>query len=266
MTEYATIRFEKTGAVATLTLARPKELNPLDERTVAELHDGLDRIEADPEIELLVLKGEGRAFSAGGDLKRALERSADPQWLAAMGTELRRLLGRLESSELIVIAVVSGLCVAGGIELLLACDVIIAAAEARFSDGHLNFSLLPGAGGTQRLPRAIGPLRAKELLLTARFFDGREAAALGLATYCVPAADIDGKLQELTGSLLQKSFSSRRAIKHLVNRGMQGSLPEGLQLEAAYVLKYESTHPDAREGLAAFVAKRPPKFRSRKED
>lgn len=266
MAQYSTIRLDKGGAVATLTLCRPAELNPLDDRTVAELLDGLDRIEADPEVELLVLRGEGRAFSAGGDLKRALERGRDRQWLAAMGEGLRRLLGRLESSELIVIAVVNGLCVAGGIELLLACDIVIASESARFSDGHLNFSLLPGAGGTQRLPRAVGALRAKELLLTARFFDGREAAAIGLATCSVPAAEIESKLEELTGSLLQKSFSSRRAIKYLVNRGMQGDLPEGLALEAAYVLDYESAHPDAYEGLAAFVGKRSPKFRSRKAE
>lgn len=266
MSEYATIRFDKSNAIGTITLNRPNELNPLDDRTVEDLHACLDHIDADAEVELIIIRGEGRAFSAGGDLKKALTLHTDTQWMSSIGDNLRRFLERLERSDKVVIAVVSGLCVAGGIELILACDFILAADEAKFSDGHLNFSLLPGAGGTQRMPRTIGILRAKDVLLTARFFDGKEAAAMGLATYNAPAAQLEAKVQELTTTLLQKSFSSRRAIKYLVNQGMKGTLAEGLHLEAAYVLHYETTHPDAHEGLAAFADKRKPKFRSRRDE
>jgi enoyl-CoA hydratase len=266
MSEYATIRFEKLDSVGTITLNRPAELNPLDDRTVEELHACLDRIDADMQVELIVLRGEGRAFSAGGDLKKALTLHTDTQWMAAIGDNLRRLIERLERSDKVVIAVVQGLCVAGGIELMLGCDFVLAAHEAKFSDGHLNFSLLPGAGGTQRMPRSIGILRAKDLLLTARTIDGQQAEGLGLVTCSVPAASLEEKVRELTATLLTKSFSSRRAIKYLVNQGMKGTLAEGLHLEAAYVLHYETTHPDAHEGLAAFAQKRKPKFRSREQD
>jgi enoyl-CoA hydratase len=184
--------------------------------------------------------------------------------MAAMGAGLRRLLTRFEESELLVIAVVDGLCVAGGIELILACDFVIASDRARFSDGHLNFSLLPGAGGTQRMPRAIGVLRAKDVLLTARFFDAQEAAALQLVTRCIPAADLEAQVSALTTNLLEKSFSSRKAIKYLVNQGLKGTLAEGLHLEAAYVLHYETTDPDAHEGLVAFAEKRKPRFKARR--
>jgi enoyl-CoA hydratase len=258
------ILYERTGAVGTITLNRPAELNPLDERMVAELHRAFDGIETDPEVEIVVLRGAGRAFSAGGDLKRALTLHTDTDWMAAIGANLRRLLERFERSELLVIAVIDGLCVAGGIELMLACDFVLASDRARFSDGHLNFSLLPGAGGTQRMPRTIGVLRAKDLLLTARMFDAREAAAMQLVTRCVAAGDLEEQLKELTSGLLEKSFSSRRAIKYLVNRGLKGSLAEGLELEAAYVLHYETTDPDAHEGLVAFSEKRKPRFRARR--
>jgi enoyl-CoA hydratase len=264
MTESQSILYERNGAVGTMTLNRPAELNPLDDRMVAELHHCFDGIEADPEVEIVVLRGAGRAFSAGGDLKRALALHTDSDWMSAIGAELRRLLERFEHSELLVIAVIEGLCVAGGIELMLACDLVLAGDRARFSDGHLNFSLLPGAGGTQRMPRAIGVLRAKDVLLTARMFDAHEAADMELVTRCVAAAELEAQLQQLTATLLEKSFSSRKAIKYLVNQGLKGSLAEGLQLEAAYVLHYETTNPDVHEGLLAFSEKRKPRFRPRR--
>jgi enoyl-CoA hydratase/carnithine racemase len=259
-----TILFERSNAIGTVTLNRPTELNPLDDHTIAELHRCLDQIDEDPELQIILLRGAGRAFSAGGDLKRALSLHTDTEWMAAMGASLRRLLDRLEQSDLLVIAIVDGLCVAGGIELILACDFVIASDRARFSDGHLNFSLLPGAGGTQRMPRAIGVLRAKDVLLTARFFDGQEAAAMQLVTRSVPADVLEAHVTELTASLLEKSFSSRKSIKYLVNQGRKGSLAEGLHLEAAYTLHYETTNPDAHEGLVAFAEKRKPRFHGRR--
>jgi enoyl-CoA hydratase len=138
---------------------------------------------------------------------------------------------RIEDSTRLVIAVVSGFCVAGGIELILPCDFVLASEEASFSDGHMNISLLPGAGGTQRMPRAIGALSAKDLILTARFIKGPEAAAIGLVTRCVVATELESAVEQLLASLLQKSFAARRAIKYLINQGLRGSLESGLQLE-----------------------------------
>lgn len=253
-------RLDVDGRTATIMLDRPDLLNPLDDVTVAELHLCLDAVEADAAIEIVLLRGAGRAFSAGGDLKRAVETHQNRAWMKAMGDGLRAVLDRIERSDRLVIAVVEGWCVAGGIELILACDYVLATDEARFSDGHLNFSLLPGAGGTQRMPRLMGMLRAKDLLLTARTIGGREAREMGLVTASLPAAELEAGLRALLDSLLAKSFSSRAAIKTLVNRGMAMDREAALAFEADYVLDYETGHPDAHEGLVAFLEKRAPNF------
>ncbi|MFA5630377.1 MAG: enoyl-CoA hydratase/isomerase family protein [Porticoccaceae bacterium] len=247
-------------AVATITLNRPDELNPLDKGTVDDLHACFDMIDKDDTIELVVLRGAGRAFSAGGDLKKAVKDHQNREWMSSLGDRLRAILRRFETSDRLVIAVVEGLCVAGGIEMILACDYVLATDKAKFSDGHLNFSLLPGAGGSQRMPRLIGALKAKDILLTARFFSGAEAQQMGLVTRCVPATSLNEHLAELIDSLCSKSFSSRAAIKHLVNRGLEGDFLSGLEMEAEYVLDYETAHPDAHEGLVAFLEKRKPNF------
>jgi enoyl-CoA hydratase/carnithine racemase len=157
--------------------------------------------------------------------------------------------------------VVDGLCVAGGIELILCCDYVIATDRARFSDGHLNLALLPGAGGTQRMPRLIGRLKAMDLMLTARMIDGRQAADIGLVTLCVTEASLAQTLQDLIDCLAEKSFAARSAIKFLVNEGLKGTLDCGLRFERAFAVHFESTHPDAYEGLLAFSEKRKPNFR-----
>ena len=257
---FSNVRFETKEGVATITLNRPAELNPLDLGTVDDLHACFDLIEREPAIELVVLKGEGRAFSAGGDIKKALTEHQDRAWMSHMGDRLRGILLRFEASPRLVIAVIDGWAVAGGIELMLACDMVVASDRAKFSDGHLNFSLLPGAGGTQRLPRLIGVYKAKDLFLTARTLGGEEAHAMGLVTYCVPAAELDAKVEALLADLKTKSFSSRAAIKHLVNHGMELDRVSGLKMEADYCLDYETDHPDAHEGMLAFSEKRKPNF------
>jgi enoyl-CoA hydratase len=168
---------------------------------------------------------------------------------------------RISDSTRLVIAAVSGLCIAGGIELILPCDFVLASDEASFSDGYMNVSLLPGAGGTQRLPRALGALRAKDMILTARFVKGPEAASIEFVTRSVPAAELETTVEQLICGLLLKSFAARRAVKYLVNQGLRGPLESGLQLERAYVGRFETTEPDAHEGLLAFVEKRKPNFR-----
>jgi enoyl-CoA hydratase len=258
---YSNIQYRKTEGVAHVTLARPEVLNALDLDTLRELNDAFDAIEADRDVEIVVLRGEGRAFSAGGDLKRHVEVHRDVGYMREMSDCATRVMQRIGDSPRLFIAVVTGLCVAGGIELILPCDFVLASEEARFSDGHMNVSLLPGAGGTQRMPRLIGALRAKDLILTARFIEGREAAEMGLVTTCVPGSEIESKLEQLITTLRQKSFAARRAVKYLVNQGLKGSLEAGLHLEKSYVLHFETSDPDAHEGLVAFCEKRKPKFR-----
>lgn len=254
------VRFQRSGRAGIITLTRPKALNAVTHAMVRALTRALDAWAQDPGVAVVVVKAEGRAFSAGGDIKKALNEHQDRAWMSHMGDRLRGVLLRFEASPKLVIAVIDGWAVAGGIELMLACDMVIASDRAKFSDGHLNFSLLPGAGGTQRLPRLIGAFKAKDLFLTARTIGGEEAHAMGLVTYCVPAAELDAKLDALLADLKSKSFSSRAAIKHLVNRGAELDRASALQMEADYCLDYETAHPDAHEGMLAFAEKRKPKF------
>jgi len=261
MRQYENIEFERDGAVATLRLNRPAKMNPLDWGTVKDLLSAIAAVEQDPAVEIVVVTGNGPAFSAGGDLEKYIRLYAAPDDFHRFLRDFHELLDRIERSPRTFVAAVNGVCVAGGLELILACDVVIIAAEARIADGHLNFGQLPGAGGSQRLPRAIGVLRAKELILSGRFIDAREAQAIGLASICAPEGKLRETVDDFTRRLQQKSHAGRRGAKYLVNEGMKGSLANGLELELTYVHNYATTHPDAVEGLMAFKENRKPRFR-----
>ena len=162
------ISWQETPSCVRLTLARAEKLNPLDWATVRELKDAIAKIEGMPGVVAVVITGRGRSFSAGGDLDGYLRLYRRPDEFSAFLGDFFQMLNAIEASSRIYIAAINGVCVAGGLELLLACDLVIAAASARIGDGHLNFGQLPGAGGSQRLPRAIGLLRAKHLMLDRR--------------------------------------------------------------------------------------------------
>ena len=179
------------GGIARLTLTRADKLNPLDWDTVRELKAAVAEIDARADIFAVVVTGRGRSFSAGGDLEGYLTLYRHPDRLAAFLDDFYTMLTAIEASSKIYIAAVNGVCVAGGIELLLACDLAIAADAARIGDGHLNFGQLPGAGSSQRLPRAVGLLRAKHLMLTGELLSAEDARRIGLVNSVVPAAELD---------------------------------------------------------------------------
>ena len=266
MGQYDNIEVAAEGPVVSLRLNRPAKMNPLDWATVKELLSALDSIENDPAVEIVVITGNGKAFSAGGDLEKYIHLYANPGEFKAFLGDFYVLLDRIERSERIFVAAINGVCVAGGLELMLACDAVIVAAEAKIADGHLNFGQLPGAGGSQRLPRAIGVLRAKELILSGRFISGEEAHAMGLASLLAPRGRLHETVHAFTADLLKKSHAGRRGAKFLVNEGRKGSLDSGLRLEMDYVLDYATTHPDATEGLMAFREGRAPRFRPPSDD
>jgi enoyl-CoA hydratase len=160
------ILVERAGGLAVITLNRADKMNPLDRGTVRELRDETAALERDADIAVVVITGAGRAFSAGGDLAGYVKLYRAPAEFRAFLQDFHDLLAALEASEKIYVAAVNGFCVAGGLELMLACDIVLAAEEAKIGDGHVNFGQLPGAGGSQRLPRAIGVLRAKRLMLS----------------------------------------------------------------------------------------------------
>jgi len=256
---YANIVLTYEGAVARLTLARPEKLNPLDWGTVKELRAAIAEIDARREVSFVVVTGQGRSFSAGGDLEGYLRLYAHPDEFAAFLDDFWKMLNAIEASPKIYIAAVNGHCVAGGLELLLACDLSVAAQSAKIGDGHLNFGQLPGAGGSQRLPRAVGLLRAKQLMLTGALLTAREAERIGLVG-AVADSDLDAAAAGLIAAMSEKSRVGLRGAKHLANLTLSLDLEAGLQAEIAYVHAYATTEHDATEGLLAFKEKRRPAF------
>jgi enoyl-CoA hydratase/carnithine racemase len=255
---FANIILAFEGATARLTLARPEKLNPLDWATVKEVRTAIGEIDRHPEVSFVVVTGQGRSFSAGGDLEGYLHLYAHPDEFAAFLDDFCKMLTAIEASPKIFIAAVNGHCVAGGLELLLACDLAVAAESAMIGDGHLNFGQLPGAGGSQRLPRAVGLLRAKHLMLTGELIGATEAERIGLVG--AVAADPEAAVAELVAGLSRKSRAGLAGAKHLANLTLSLDLDDGLKAEIAYVRAYATTEPDATEGLLAFKEKRRPAF------
>ncbi len=259
-TEYKNISLDWDGDIARLTLRRPDKLNPLDWATVRELRQAISQIEERDDIVSVIVTGEGRSFSAGGDLEGYISLYKNAEQFAEFLDDFLNLLTGMEASDKIYIAAVNGACVAGGLELLLACDLSIAADTAKIGDGHLNFGQLPGAGGSQRLPRLIGPIRAKYLILTGELLSAAEAERIGLINKVVPADQLIEEAVALGRSLAEKSGAGVRGAKHLTHIAATTDLPKGLECELKYVHRYATTEPDATEGLIAFKEKRKPKF------
>jgi len=259
-TETNRVCLDRTPPLARLTLDRPRQRNPLDWDTVVALREAVRQIEDDPAIRVVLVSGNGHTFSAGGDLKGYVTLYSRPQDFRRFLEDFHDLLDRIERSAKVYVAVVEGYCVAGGLELLLACDLAVAAQSARIGDAHVNFGQLPGAGGSQRLPRAIGALRAKLLMLTGDIIPAAEAERIGLLSAVVPDAGLDGFVADLVQRLLAGSPAGLRGAKHLVNEGLRLDLADALRMELDYVHRYATTCADATEGLIAFQEKRKPRF------
>lgn len=251
---------EKAAGVASITLNRPEQMNALDWNTVRSLGAAFRDLEADKSTRVLLIAGRGKAFSAGGDLEGYRTLYRRPDEFRRFLQDFFALLNALETSRIVSIAAVGGYCLAGGLELMLACDLAIASTAARIGDAHLNFGQLPGAGGSQRLPRAIGAQRARDLMYTGRWVDGAEAERIGLVARVVPAAELEATARKLAGEILQKSPAGVAHAKTLLREGSQMSLDNALRFEMDVVHEWATTHPDAMEGLAAFAEKRKPRF------
>lgn len=262
LNEGENVRLERSGGHVRLSLQRAEKLNPLDWATVRELKQAVAAIEAMPDVFIVSIIGSGRSFSAGGDLDGYLKLYREPKQFAGFLEDFFAMLEGIENSRKIYVALINGVCVAGGLELLLACDVVLAADTARIGDGHLNFGQLPGAGGSQRLPRAIGLLRAKHLMLTGQLLSAAEAREIGLVNEVVPHAELEQALERLIGKLADKSRVGLASAKHLANKTLTTDLETGLRYEIDFVLNYATTVPDATEGLLAFKEKRKPSYRS----
>ncbi len=256
---YENITVEREGRAARITLSRPEKLNPIDWATIKELRRAIAELEAGDCLAVIVT-GSGRSFSAGGDLDGYISLYKSKERFQQFLDDFFDMLDAIERSEKIYIAAVNGVCVAGGLELLLACDLSIAADTAKIGDGHLNFGQLPGAGGSQRLPHAIGLLRAKHLILTGKLLTAAEAERIGLIGEVVPADELQNAALNLVAAMAEKSPVGVRGAKHLTNLTLTTPMEQGLKYELQYVHRYATEEPDATEGLIAFRDKRKPVF------
>lgn len=246
MSEVVTAR---AGAVVTLTLARPDALNAITRSMLLELGDALDRVAGDEAVRVVVLTGEGRAFSAGVDLKALGDRSLEGGSVGdILDVPARRVITTLTTMPQIAIARVNGFCFTGALELALACDLIVTADEAKLGDTHATWGLRPTWGMSQRLVRLVGAARARELSYTARTFTGVEAERFGLAVRSVPAAELDAAVGELVDAIVANSAGSLAAYKDLYRRALDSGLSDGLAYEEA------SAYPiaDTSARLASF--------------
>jgi enoyl-CoA hydratase len=247
------------GSAVWITLNRPAALNSITPDMVTGINEALDRAD-DPAINAVVLTGTGRAFCAGADLKYVNSVSqGDEPGAAGFLDSVLDMMGRLENCPRPVIAAVNGLALAGGLELVLCCDLVIAARSAKLGDAHANFGLLPGGGSSVRLPRKIGPTRAKYLLFTGDFVPAEDLVSCGLVNEVVSDADLIGAVERLTAKLGSKSSLVLRRMKALVADGLEQPKDVALKLELLASEVHAYSH-DMKEGLAAFEAKRAPRF------
>ncbi len=249
MSDETVVRVQRIPPVATVTLWRPDALNAITREMLVELDGVLENLAHDDELRVVVLTGEGRAFSAGVDLK-ALGGRPIPQ--GAVGEVLdvpaRSVIHRLTTMPQIVIARVNGFCFTGALELVLACDLVVTADEAKLADTHAKWGLRPTWGMSQRLARLVGVGRARELSYTARTFSGSDAAAWGLAAQSVPGQHLDRTVAELAAAIAANSAGSVGAYKDLYRRALDFGLTDGLAYEA------ETEYPidDTEERVASF--------------
>jgi enoyl-CoA hydratase len=234
--------------IALVRLNRPQVLNALSSRLVSELASALEELDGDGMTRAVVVTGDERAFAAGADIGE----------FAAGGARLDAW-DRLWSIELPLIAAVRGLALGGGLELAMGCDLLVVAEDARLGQPEINLALIPGAGGTQRLTRALGKALATEMILLGREINGREAEQHGLANRCVPAERVLPLALELARALAQKAPGSVRAAKRAIALAFENPLHSGLVDERReFYALLESD--DAREGIAAFLEKRKPRW------
>lgn len=253
--------YEKRGNLGFLTINRPNELNALSNALVEELDETLQEIEKDEEIRVVVLTGAGdKAFMAGADIKELQDRDFV---IAREQTKRRQqVYNRIAEMKIPFIAAINGFALGAGLELALACTLRVACEEAKLGSPEVNLAIIPGDGGTQRLPRMIGFGRAMELVLTGDFIDGTEAYRIGLVNRVVPKEQLLETATQLAEKLAKKAPLAIQCGKEAVNRSMETGIMEGLAHES-YLHAYLCASEDKKEGVAAFLEKRKPTFKGK---
>jgi enoyl-CoA hydratase len=255
---YELLLLDISDRIATVTINRPDKLNALNDAMMRELSAMLEELMADKNVCVIIITGAGRAFVAGADIVRlAAAKSGDLEMFARFGQGVFR---RIELSSKPVIAAVNGFALGGGCELALACHIRVASTLAKFGLPEVKLGLIPGYGGTQRLPRLIGRGAALQMILTGDTIDGAEAVRVGLANAVVEPDALLGAARAIAATMLENApIALARAIE-AVDVGLDATLEDGLRLEARLFGSLEET-ADMREGTKAFLEKRPAEFR-----
>ncbi|MBT2550263.1 enoyl-CoA hydratase/isomerase family protein [Arthrobacter sp. ISL-65] len=259
-TETDELQLQQSDHVLWLRLNRPQALNALTASMVDDLTRVIVEADEDPEVRVIVLTGTGRAFCAGADLKDSAKRS--PESGARFVKRIGELTNLIEECTKPVIAAVNGIAIAGGLELVLACDTVIAAESAVLGDAHSNYAMFPGAGATVRLPRKVGLNNAKYLMFTGDMPAAHEWLAMGLVSQVIPDEGLNDAVSALASKLAGKSPLGLAKMKQALNDSLDQPAHIGLRYERALVNLY-SHSADRVEGLAAFREKRTPHFQGK---
>ena len=251
------VKYEVADRIATITVARPEKLNALDDATLRALAEAIDRARRSADVGGVILTGAGRAFVAGADISQFPSMGEDDaRAFAVRGQEVFR---RYEKSPKPVIAAVNGFALGGGCELALACHVRVAADTAKFGQPEVKLGIIPGYGGTQRLPRLIGKGRALQLILTGETIDANEALRIGLVNAVVPAGELIAACRKMMGQMLANGPAALALSIETIDRGLDLPLEKAIELEADNFGRCARTE-DMREGARAFLEKRPAAF------
>jgi enoyl-CoA hydratase len=257
---YNNIILEKKDHVGMIIMNRPAVLNALDTQTIDELTAAVAELEHDATIHVAVITGKDKAFIAGADIKQMQTMTSLQAHMFA--TKGHQLLRNIENSRLPYIAAVNGYALGGGCEVMMACDLIIASTAAKIGQPEINLGIHPGFGGTQRLPRLVGAIKAKELLLLGDPIDAMEAHRIGLVNTIIEPEKLLEETKKIALKIAQKSGVQTRSIKTVVNTGMNIDLPSACTLEIASFATGFSTE-DQKEGMTAFLEKRKPSFQNK---
>ncbi|MBT1690255.1 enoyl-CoA hydratase-related protein [Dawidia soli] len=256
--EFIQVQSQYAPAVALIRLQRPKELNALNLQLMQELRDGLQQLDRDEAVRAIVLTGNDQAFAAGADIRQMADKTAVDMLI----TDQFSTWDQIRKTHKPLIAAVSGFALGGGCELAMTCDMIIASETARFGQPEIKIGVMPGAGGTQRLTKAIGKAKAMELVLTGRFLSAEEALFYRLVNKVVPVEMYLQEAVKLASEIATMAPVAARLAKEAVNRSFETHLDEGLHFERKnFYLTFASE--DQKEGMQAFIEKRAPSYRGK---
>lgn len=253
----ATMRWAQEDRVLHVVMQRPERLNSLTPAVLDDFERMLDEVTASPELRAVVIGGDGGVFCVGMDQDFLSECFADvPGVFLPFCERYHAILRRMEVAPAVFVAAVDGLARAGGFELLMACDLVVATARSRIADHHIVFGMIPGAGATPRAVRKLGDRRARDLLLTGRWLRGKQIADYGVATEVVEPDSLGAAVEDLLRRLRPLSAPCLRRMKRLINRCADVPLAEGLELELAEFADYHATEPTSGDGFHAWMESR----------